>query len=125
MNANTIMGLSLWQPYATLIAIGAKKIETRSWPTRYRGRLAIHAGQTFDWESQALVNDVPIFRRTLHAGLLRLSGQMFPGRHSLVGRDVCASDLPTGAFLATCRLVNCIRTESDRWHAVGPGDRFR
>lgn len=35
-------GLSLTPPWGTLIALGAKTIETRSWPTRYRGRLAIH-----------------------------------------------------------------------------------
>jgi len=29
--------LSIIQPYATLIAIGAKRIETRSWSTPYRG----------------------------------------------------------------------------------------
>lgn len=35
--------LTLTQPWATLVAIGAKKIETRSWNTRYRGPLLIHA----------------------------------------------------------------------------------
>ena len=35
--------LSLWQPWASLIADGRKKIETRSWKTLYRGELAIHA----------------------------------------------------------------------------------
>lgn len=35
--------LTLSQPWATLVAIGAKKIETRSWNTRYRGPLLIHA----------------------------------------------------------------------------------
>ena len=35
--------ITLTQPWATLVAIGAKRIETRSWPTRYRGPLAIHA----------------------------------------------------------------------------------
>jgi activating signal cointegrator 1 len=35
--------LTLTQPWATLVAIGAKKIETRSWFTRYKGVLAIHA----------------------------------------------------------------------------------
>lgn len=37
--------LSLWQPWATLIAVGHKKVETRSWPTRYRGPIAIHAAK--------------------------------------------------------------------------------
>lgn len=40
-----VMALSLWQPWASLIAKGAKTIETRSWSTNYRGKLAIHAGK--------------------------------------------------------------------------------
>lgn len=40
--------LSLWQPWATYIAIGAKTIETRSWGTPFRGELAIHAAKTTD-----------------------------------------------------------------------------
>jgi hypothetical protein len=39
--------LSLWQPWALLTVLGAKKIETRSWGTRYRGPLLIHAAKTF------------------------------------------------------------------------------
>ena len=35
--------ISLLQPWATLAVIGAKKIETRSWNTRYRGPILIHA----------------------------------------------------------------------------------
>lgn len=38
--------LTLTQPWAQLVAIGAKKIETRSWSTNYRGWLAIHAGKS-------------------------------------------------------------------------------
>ncbi len=37
--------LTLTQPWATLIAIGAKRIETRSWGTDYHGQLAIHAAK--------------------------------------------------------------------------------
>jgi len=39
--------ITLMQPWATLVAIGAKKIETRSWKTKHRGPLAIHAGKRF------------------------------------------------------------------------------
>lgn len=35
--------VSQWEPWATLMAIGAKRIETRGWGTDYRGWLAIHA----------------------------------------------------------------------------------
>lgn len=41
-----IKALTLHQPWASLIAIGSKCVETRSWPTHYRGPLAIHAGKT-------------------------------------------------------------------------------
>lgn len=37
--------ITLWQPWASLIALGFKKFETRSWRTRYRGKLAIHAAK--------------------------------------------------------------------------------
>ncbi len=38
--------LSIRQPWAELILQGRKTIELRTWPTNYRGRIAIHAGQT-------------------------------------------------------------------------------
>jgi len=37
--------LSLWQPWASLVALGFKANETRHFYTKYRGRLAIHAAQ--------------------------------------------------------------------------------
>lgn len=37
--------ISLLQPWATLVVIGAKTIETRSWSTRHRGHILIHASQ--------------------------------------------------------------------------------
>ncbi len=40
-----IKALTIWQPYASLIAAGLKQYETRSWSTRYRGLLAIHAAK--------------------------------------------------------------------------------
>lgn len=40
-----VKGLTLHQPWAWLIANGHKRLETRSWPTDYRGKLAIHAGR--------------------------------------------------------------------------------
>ena len=35
--------ISLLQPWATLCVLGFKKIETRSWNTKYRGDILIHA----------------------------------------------------------------------------------
>ena len=36
--------ITIYQPWASLIACGAKRFETRSWATSYRGPIAIHAG---------------------------------------------------------------------------------
>lgn len=41
--------LTICQPYAHLIAWGEKRVENRSWPTNYRGPLAIHAGKSRSW----------------------------------------------------------------------------
>lgn len=40
--------ISILQPYATLAVIGAKKIETRSWNTKYRGEILIHASRAWN-----------------------------------------------------------------------------
>lgn len=45
--AEPIPVLTLHQPWASLIGCGVKTIETRSWSTRYRGPIALHAGRTF------------------------------------------------------------------------------
>ena len=37
--------LTVRQPFASLIALGVKTIEARSWSTDYRGPLIIQAGQ--------------------------------------------------------------------------------
>ena len=40
--------ITLYQPWAILIRDGRKLIETRSWTTKHRGILGIHAGKTVD-----------------------------------------------------------------------------
>ena len=44
MTENPVKALSIQQPWAYLIVTGHKRIENRSWPTRHRGSLVIHAG---------------------------------------------------------------------------------
>jgi len=39
--------ITLEQPFASLVSINAKTIETRPWSTDYRGPLAIHAAGTY------------------------------------------------------------------------------
>jgi len=40
----TIRALTIRQPWASLMALRLKQMETRSWDTKYRGPVAIHAG---------------------------------------------------------------------------------
>ena len=37
--------ISLLQPWASLVVMGIKKIETRNWGTKHRGTILIHASQ--------------------------------------------------------------------------------
>jgi len=43
--------ITIKQPYATLIAKGLKKYEFRTWKTKYRGEILIHAGKGIDKEA--------------------------------------------------------------------------
>lgn len=85
--------LSLWQPWASLIAIGEKRYETRAWWTPYRGPLAIHAAKTWNAEVRAAAEDDEIAEALSCHGLLRGCG------------------LPLGSIVATCRLVACHRMD--------------
>lgn len=40
--------ITIKQPWATLIAKGYKEYEFRTWKTKYRGDVLIHAGKSFD-----------------------------------------------------------------------------
>jgi hypothetical protein len=89
--------LTLTQPWATLVAIGAKRIETRSWRTSYRGPLAIHAAKGFPkWARETSYEDV--FWKALHGNRPKVL--------------IYESKLPCGVILATCRLIDCIPTET-------------
>ena len=43
--------ITIKQPWATLIAMGYKKYEFRTWKCKYRGELLIHAGKSVDKEA--------------------------------------------------------------------------
>lgn len=57
--------LSLWEPWASLLATGWKKIETRSWPFpgRLPGVLAVHAAKRFLPEQRLLCEKEPFAKR--------------------------------------------------------------
>jgi hypothetical protein len=63
--------LSLWQPWATLVVVGAKRFETRGWGTNHIGPLAIHAAKSFQPECRALCDREP-FRSALATGCYRM-----------------------------------------------------
>jgi hypothetical protein len=81
--------LTVMQPFATLVAIGAKTLETRSWATKYRGRLAIHSSASMS----------PVFKKLCEKepfkSILRKAGY----KHW--------SDLPMGAVVCTVSVVGC------------------
>lgn len=43
-----LVAISVKQPWAALLATGVKAVEVRTWPTRRRGRVLIHAGKLTD-----------------------------------------------------------------------------
>ena len=43
--------ITIKQPFATLIAEGIKEYEFRTWETKYRGEVLIHAGKSIDKEA--------------------------------------------------------------------------
>jgi hypothetical protein len=77
--------ISLTQPWATLVAMGAKRIETRGWRTSYRGEIAIAAAKKFPTDARAICNARPFC--------------------SVLGGVA----LPTGMVVAVGRLVECFR----------------
>ena len=81
--------LTLFQPWASLVAHGVKTIETRSWrPPRslYRQRIAIHAGKQ--------VASPNSLNSPTRRAVIELYGEDWPER------------IPTGVIVATVLLAN-------------------
>lgn len=97
--------ITLTQPWATLVAIGQKSIETRSWWTGYRGPLAIHAAKGFPGWAKELCFTKP-FASVLGLYLRQNTG----GDYYL--EDVIKKRLPLGAIVAVCELVDVLSAES-------------
>ena len=84
--------LTIWQPWASLIAGGAKQYETRSWATQYRGPIAIHAAARY------------IRKWDLPADLAKVADvEMEAGRCPKWGA------MPFGSVIATAELVSAWR----------------
>lgn len=89
--------LTLTQPWASLVALGEKRVETRSWSTNYTGLLAIHAAKGYPkWAKEtALEEPFASSLRVPHA-------------------NYCYPELSIGHVLCTVTLMVCRRTEDVR-----------
>lgn len=88
--------ITIWQPWASLIAQGAKRFETRSWAPAHRGPIAIHAGTHWTRDIRFLCLTEPYQSCLFSAGIESLD------------------QIPRGAVIATAELVECHRVESIR-----------
>lgn len=84
------MVLSLLQPWATLWVTGAKRVETRSWGTSYRGRVAVHASKRFDQDTMRLCREEPFVTALCSAGVQKFR------------------NIPTGAVLGWVNVIDCL-----------------
>ena len=83
--------ISLLQPWATLVVIGAKKIETRSWNTKYRGPILIHASAGKKEVNREIMLDFQ--QEFSHLNLPRYR------------------DLPFGAIIGKVNLMHTVQSE--------------
>lgn len=95
--------LTIWQPWAQLIARGHKRLETRDNGTAYRGPLAIHAGSRMDPEQQALLWHDPYNAALGYAHW---------------------TQLPLGVVVATAVLVDCYQLLDKRHRPKEPERTF-
>jgi len=99
-----IPALSVRQPWAWLIVLGYKDVENRTWRTRYRGPLLIHAAKTMLRQDYV---ECALFAR---AAGLRL------------GRRICVpaiEELPRGGIVGQAFLSACVSRSCSPWF-VGP-----
>lgn len=105
-----LRAISLWQPWASLMALRAKMIETRHWIPGYRGWIAIHAAKKWNAElvDQSLA---PRFRVALYPDwpACVLSGP---------------EHLPRGAFVAVGWLDRVITTEDETARPAKDSDEY-
>lgn len=86
--------ISVLQPFASLIVTGAKIIETRSWATKYRGEILIHASAGKQY-TKLPVSD-PLCRHYID---LMDQNKIDP-----------INKLPFGAIIGKVKIIDCIKT---------------
>ena len=85
--------LSIRQPWAWLVVSGYKDVENRTWATRFRGRVYVHAG-----------------RAAMPAG-------SFPAQEEYIRRAGIwiPEDLPRGAIVGEVDIVDCVELAESPW----------
>lgn len=82
--------LTLWQPWATAIALGLKQYETRAWFASYRGDLAIHAAK------KPITKEISLFFQ-----------EHYPDWENLLN----LANQQKGCIVAICNLIDCIEMD--------------
>lgn len=98
--------LAIKQPWASMIIHAGKDIENRTWPTRMRGRVLIHASKKLDIEEMYAAND-----------LIRENIILLPHTCPLAGMPIDA--YPGGGIIGIAEIVDCVTESLSPWF-VGP-----
>jgi len=124
--------ITLWQPWASLIACGAKKYETRSWSTSYRGPIAIHAAAVTP--STTLRHIFPLGAWSYHPDYSAKCAFMKDVYQAIFPEKVAQGEgfeyldkmdsLPRGAIIATAELVECWEIQPSNGRGVNYKDVF-
>ena len=93
--------ISLLQPWASLVVMGVKQWETRSWSTAYRGELLIHASK--GKKGAALSQDPPFSTYIPDFSTLPFG--------SIIGQVLLMDVIRVEAFLATPALMESMTLE--------------
>lgn len=81
--------ITIWQPWAQLLAEGKKHEETRSWATNYRGPILIHAAKTD------------------HSGILLHIPKADLEHFQAAGITARIDELPLGSIVGKAKLTAC------------------
>ena len=74
--------ITIKQPFASLIAEGLKEYEFRTWKTKYRGEILIHAGKGIDKKAMKKFDDTlinPYFSTNLSNFIQSFGAQIISG----------------------------------------------
>lgn len=105
--------LTLHQPWAQLMAIQAKRYETRSWSVNYTGPIAIHAGKSEE-ALLKLYGQISYYERTgtLATAIHSFAHHYHNAMTGFYGERWTVDDFPMGAVVAVGTLVKIHRCET-------------